>query len=181
MHHEQRFESLTGGGYRVTETVDVPAGLPDLARVGLTLETTAGLENVEWYGLGPVETYPDRRLGGAFGRWTATATELFVPYTRPQENGGRAGTRWIELSDGSGRGFRLSFDRPLQVSATHFRASDLAAARHASELTPRPETVVTFDVAHRGLGTASCGPDTLPQYLVGPGRYTWTWIIEPLG
>ena len=33
-----------------------------------------------------------------------------------------------------------------------------------------PETVVHLDAAHRGLGTASCGPDTLPEYLVGPGH-----------
>jgi beta-galactosidase len=48
------------------------------------------------------------------------------------------------------------------------------------ELTPRAETVIHLDVAHRGLGTASCGPDTLPQYRVGPGVYEWWWTIEPL-
>jgi beta-galactosidase len=67
------------------------------------------------------------------------------------------------------------------VSATHFRAADLASATHDVELTPRPETVIHLDVAHRGLGTASCGPDTLPQYLVGPGTYNWSWTITPLG
>ena len=25
---------------------------------------------------------------------------------------------------------------------------------------------------HRGVGTASCGPDTLDQYLIKPGKYT---------
>jgi beta-galactosidase len=33
---------------------------------------------------------------------------------------------------------------------------------------------------HRGVGTASCGPDTLPQYLVPTGRHTWTWTITTL-
>jgi beta-galactosidase len=70
-------------------------------------------------------------------------------------------------------------DAPRQVSATHFRASDLAAATHDVELTPRPETVVQLDAAHRGLGTASCGPDTLPEYLVGPGTYRWSWTLGP--
>jgi beta-galactosidase len=155
--------------------------LTDIARVGLVLETVPGLEQVEWYGRGPVETYPDRRRAGAVARYRATATELYVPYTKPQENGGRNGVNWIELSDGAGRGFRLAFDRPLQVSATHFRAADLATAKHDVELTPRPETIVQFDVAHRGLGTASCGPDTLPEYRVGPGTYTWSWLIAPIG
>jgi beta-galactosidase len=65
------------------------------------------------------------------------------------------------------------------VSALHYRAADLAAATHDVELTPRAETVVHLDAAHRGLGTASCGPDTLPEYLVGPGIYRWSWTLRP--
>jgi len=35
--------------------------------------------------------------------------------------------------------------------------------------------VVTLDVAHRGVGTASCGPDTLAKYRIKPGVYKWSW------
>ena len=31
-----------------------------------------------------------------------------------------------------------------------------------------------------GLGTASCGPDTLPHYLVGAGNYRWSWTLQTL-
>ena len=179
--HEERFEALEGGGVLVHETVRIPEELSDLARVGIVLETVPGFEQVEWLGRGPMETYPDRRRCGALGRWRSTVSELYVPYVRPQENGGRADVRWIELSDGSGRGLRLAFDRPRQVSATHFRAEDLAAAAHDVELVARAETIVHLDAAHRGLGTASCGPDTLPEYLVGPGTYEWSWTIASLG
>ncbi len=178
--HEQRFRPIAGGGFLIDETVRVPDEVSDLARVGLVLETVPGLEQAEWFGRGPVETYPDRRLGGAVGRWHSTVSDLYVPYVKPQENGGRADVRWIALSDGSGRGFRLAFDRPLQVSATHFRAVDLATAKHDVELVSRPETIVHLDVGHRGLGTASCGPDTLPEYRVGAGEYRWSWSIAPL-
>ena len=92
-----------------------------------------------------------------------------------------AGTRpfaTLALYGAGHRSIRLAFDTPCQASATHFRASDLDAARHDAELEPVATTVVHFDVAHRGLGTASCGPDTLPQYLVGPGTYRWSWTLE---
>ena len=178
--HEQRFRAAANGGVLVTETVHIPDQLTDLARVGVVLETAPGLEQVEWFGRGPVETYPDRRRAGALARHRSTVTDLYVPYVRPQENGGRNAVHWIALADGRGGGIRLAFDRPCQVSATHFRAADLAAAAHDVELSPRPETIVHVDVAHRGLGTASCGPDTLPEYRFGPGTYTWTWLIEPL-
>ena len=177
---ETRYQALDGGGVLVHETVRIPADLSDLARVGIVLEVVPGLEKVEWFGRGPVETYPDRRRGAALGRWLSSVSEQFVPYIRPQENGGHADVSWLEISDGGGRGLHLGLDRPRQVSATHFRAEDLAAAAHEVELTARPETIVQLDAAHRGLGTASCGPDTLPQYLVGPGTYEWSWTIAPL-
>ncbi len=75
----------------------------------------------------------------------------------------------------------MTFDRPLQVSATHHRDADLAAAGHDIDLVARPETIVHVDAAHRGLGTASCGPDTLPEYVVGPGTYEWTWTLTASG
>jgi len=179
--HVQTFRATAVGGVLVQETIHIPEELADLARVGIVLETVPGLEQVEWFGRGPVETYPDRRRAGAVARWRSTATEMYVPYVRPQENGGRNSVRWLELSDGAGRGFRLATDRPCQVSATHYRAADLATVLHDVELKPRPETIVHVDVAHRGLGTASCGPDTLPEYRVAPGTYKWSWLIAPLG
>jgi beta-galactosidase len=180
MPHEQRFTALADGGIAVAETVVIPESLSDLARVGTVLETVTGLEELEWFGTGPHETYPDRKRGGLIGRWRSTVTEQYVPYVRPQENGGHADVRWLTLSDGTGRGLRIVLDEPRQVSATHLRAADLASATHDVEVVPRPETVVHLDVVHRGLGTASCGPDTLPGYLVGPGTYRWSWSLNPL-
>jgi beta-galactosidase len=179
--HEMVVTPLGGGALRIDETATIPADLPDLARVGTVLEVVPGLDRVEWLGRGPHETYPDRRRAGRMGRWRATLDELFTPYVRPQESGGRADVRWITLADAAGRGLRITCDRPRQVSATRFRAVDLATATHHGELVPRPAAVVHLDAAHRGLGTASCGPDTLPEYLVGPGTYRWSWTLERRG
>ena len=179
--HEQRFTSLAGGATLVEETAVIPAELADVARVGTVLESVPGLEQLEWFGSGPHETYPDRKRGGLIGRFSSTVTDQHTPYVRPQENGGHADLRWLELRDAGGRGLRIVLDEPRQVSASHFRPADLAAATHHGDLVPRPETIVHLDAAHRGLGTASCGPDTLPAYLVGPGTYRWSWTIEPVG
>jgi beta-galactosidase len=181
IRHEQRLSGLPDGGVLVEESAWIPDELIDLARVGTVLEVVPDLEHLDWFGRGPHETYPDRSRGGAVGRWWSSVSEQYVPYVRPQENGGHADVRWLELHDGSGRGLRIALDRPRQVSATHLRAADLAAATHDVDLTARPETVIHLDAAHRGLGTASCGPDTLPQYLVGPGVYRWSWSMHPLG
>ncbi len=178
--HEQRLTPLAGGALRIDEEAVLPAELADVARIGTVLEAIAGLDQLEYFGSGPHETYPDRQRGGLLGHWTGSVTDQATRYVRPQENGGHAEVRWIELRDPSGRGLRITFDAPNQASVTHFRAADLASATHDVELKPAAETIVTFDVAHRGLGTASCGPDTLPEYLVGPGTYIWSWTLETI-
>ena len=37
---------------------------------------------------------------------------------------------------------------------------------------------VCLDVAHRGLGTASCGPDVLPQYRIAAGRHEFAYRVS---
>ena len=179
--HEMVLTALAEHAVRIDETAVIPDSLPDLARVGTVLEAAPGLDRVEWFGRGPHETYPDRLRGGRVGRWRSSVADLHVPYIRPQESGGRADVRWFTLTDATGGGLRITLDVPRQVSVSRFRAADLAAASHHGELVARPAAVVHLDAAHRGLGTASCGPDTLPEYLVGPGTYRWSWTLERIG
>ena len=176
--HEQRLRRLSDGSIRIEERTVVPDALRDLGRVGTVLEIVPGLESLEWFGRGPHETYPDRKRGGAVGRWRSTVTDEHVPYVRPQENAGHADTRWLEVWAGDGRKLRIELDQPCQVSVSHVRAAALDAASHNEELVARPETIVHLDAAHRGLGTASCGPDTLPAYLVATGEHRWAWTLR---
>jgi beta-galactosidase len=181
VRHEQRLRALSGGGIFVEETAIVPDELDDLARVGTVLEAAAGLDRLEWFGRGPHETYPDRKRAGRVGRWRSSVADQYVPYVMPQENGGHADVRWLELQGDDDRGFRITLDQPRQVSVTPFRAAELAAATHDVELTPGDRAIIHLDAAHRGLGTASCGPDTLPEYLVATGEHRWSWSIRPVG
>jgi beta-galactosidase len=177
--HEQvltRLRTPQGVVLLVEETALVPDVLTDLPRVGTVLETVAGFDTVEWFGRGPYETYPDRCTAGWVGEHAIGVDAAFTPYIRPQESGGRHGVRRLRL-EGPAGDLAVHLDRPRQVSATRHRAEDLEAAAHHGELVPRPGVVVHLDAAHRGLGTASCGPDTLTPYLVGGGTYRWAWTL----
>ena len=179
--HRAVLTSLADGGIHAAEEAEVPSELQDLPRVGTVLEVGPGLVDAEWFGLGPHESYPDRKRAGLVGRWQSSIDDLFVPYIWPQEAGGRSDVRWLELRDGVGNGVRFTMGRPMQVSATRFRAADLDAAEHMEDLSPRPGTIVHIDAAHRGVGTATCGPDTIETYLVRGGTYRWEWSLQPLG
>ncbi|WAU83919.1 DUF4981 domain-containing protein [Streptomyces sp. Qhu-G9] len=179
VRHEQVFTPVAGG-LHVEESADLPEGLDDVARVGTVFETVAGLDVLDWYGQGPWESYPDRSTGAPVGHHSLAVDRLFTPYLRPQESGGRHGVRRFTLSAPDATGLTVELGTPGQVSVNRYRAEDLVAAAHHDELAPRPGCVVHLDAAHRGLGTASCGPDTSAGHLVAPGTHRWSWTLRVL-
>jgi beta-galactosidase len=166
-------------GFAVKESVIIPKELNDLGRVGTTFELSNSLESLTWFGTGAHETYPDRRIG-RIHRWTSSVADQYVPYVRPQENGGHFGVRWFQLTEGSGSGIRFDCDSPRQVSVTNNLASVLADATHDVDVIPSGTVVIHIDAAHRGLGTASCGPDTIAKYLIPTGVHTWEWRVSTI-
>ena len=166
-------------GFRVKESVTLPKSLVDVARVGTNFELRGELSDLTWFGSGPHETYPDRKIA-RINRYISTVADQYIPYVRPQENGGHNGVRWFELTNAFGKGVRVQLTKPLQVSVTPNRAVDLADATHDVEIKPCGNTVVHIDAAHRGVGTAACGPDTLPEYLIKTGLHTWEWVVTTI-
>ncbi|NGN94016.1 glycoside hydrolase family 2 [Nocardioides sp. KC13] len=177
IRHQQTITCEPSGRIRFDERVVIPETLPDIPRLGVVLETRPGFDTVQWIGDGPHECYPDRRASALIGRWTSAIDDMPVPYLRPQENGGSSRTVEIKLTGPDGSALTLDLDRPMQINVSRHTVADLEAATHYWQLKPRSETVVHFDIAHRGLGTASVGPDALPAFRVGPGEYAWTWWL----
>ena len=154
----------------VTCDLNVPADLPHLPRIGLTCGLQPGFENVVWYGRGFYENYTDRKASAFIGKYTAQVEDLYVPYVMPQENGARSDIRTLEISS-SASSVRITGGSPFMFSAHHFTADDLFAARHINEIRRREETVLSLDYMQCGVGTGSCGPQTLEQYRIPAGRY----------
>jgi hypothetical protein len=121
-----------------------------------------------WYGRGPHENYVDRNVGAPVGVYSGPVDEQYVPYTMPQENGNKTDVRWVSLTDDDGFGL-LAVGLPLlEVSAHHFTTEDLTNARHTFELKRRDDITLNLDYKQSGLGSASCGPETLPKYQIQP-------------
>ena len=129
------------------------------------------------FGRGPWENYSDRKASAIVGRYRSTVSEQYVPYIMPQEHGHKTDVRWMSLRNGGdkGREFRIAGAPTFEFNATHFSAEDLYAAKHTTDLVPRAETILYLDCAHRGLGTGSCGPDTLERYRLLQKRYRWRY------
>jgi beta-galactosidase len=178
--HRQRLRPLEGGALRVDNEVRVARELRDLPRVGVVLVLPVELEQLEWVGRGPWENYPDRLASTVVGRHRSTVADQYVPYILPQEHGHRGDARRIALSDGDGFGLEVEGRPTIGFTASHFTAADLYAARHTNELDPRAEVILSLDHAQRGLGTASCGPDTAPGYRLSAPVYRFAYVLRVL-
>jgi beta-galactosidase len=180
--HRQRLVVHPDGWVVVDEWVGVPSSMEDLPRVGVVLALVAGHDRLDWFGPGPHETYPDRRAAPV-GRWRSTVTDQEVPYVMPQEHGGHIHPRWLTLRRPRGAGLLVVFDGDPRRSfrASHLTDHELTAALTRPELQPHDEVVLHVDAAVRGLGTASCGPDTDEGHRLGAGLWTWRWALRPIG
>jgi beta-galactosidase len=169
------------GELTISNHVELGADMQDPPRIGVELALPEGLEALTWYGRGPWENYSDRNAGAPVAVYSSTVAEQYVPYVMPQENGAKTGVRWLRISDGEGRGVEVAGEPTLSFTASHYSANDLYAARHTTDLQPRAEVLLALDAAQRGLGTASCGPDTLDQYRLLEREYQFTYRLRPIG
>jgi beta-galactosidase len=170
----------SGGGSStepVTMTLDVePDGdwgdLP-VPRIGVRFALPGDFDAVEWFGRGPGEAYRDTFQAARVARHRLSIDEWQTPYVRPQENGNRIDVRWARLSSPRG-GVQIEGAPAFDLTVRRWSTEQLDAARHSSDLRPSDRVYVNVDAAHHGIGTASCGPGTLPQHVLRAGRYTLT-------
>jgi beta-galactosidase len=179
--HRQRFRLLESGELVVENELLLGPELRELPRIGVALELPAALEQLEWYGRGPWENYGDRLASTVVDRFHSTVTGQYVPYILPQEHGHRSDVRELSLRDGAGFGLQVLGRPAIGFTASHFRASDLYAARHTCDLEPRSEVILSLDHAQRGLGTASCGPDVRAPYRLNASSYRFSYVLGVTG
>jgi beta-galactosidase/beta-glucuronidase len=153
-----------------------PETVPRVGLVALLPEDCAGLE---WYGLGPGETYPDSRAASRVGRHAASLAELETPYVMPQENGQRSEVRY-GLVRRRAEGLLLVGAPTLGVALARADDAALTRATHADEIVPARGVVLHLDLAHHGLGSASCGPGPLPRYRLTTTRFRFAVGLRPV-
>ena len=173
--------TVRGDGHvRVDVSVTPSEGLPVLPRLGMQLELPGALEQMTWYGRGPEESYVDRKSCAKVGRYSGAVQGQYVPYVVPEENGNKTDVRWATFCDVKGRGLRVTGLPLLEVSAHHYTTENLTRARHTNELVWREAITLNVDHKQRGLGGASCGPDTLPQYEIVPAPMEFSFALSPV-
>ncbi|MBM9504261.1 glycoside hydrolase family 2 TIM barrel-domain containing protein [Actinacidiphila acididurans] len=173
--------SLEGDELELRVETAPSSGWPTVwPRIGIRFELPDGaapVDGADWFGLGPLESYPDSLRAARTGRFTAGVRELSVAYARPQETGHRSALRQLTLTsagtgvvriaalpDARGRrpGFTLARHTPQQI----------ARAAHPYQLPESATSHLIIDAAQHGLGSRACGPDVWPDFALRPESRT---------
>ena len=178
--HSAQYEVFPSGVLVVTHKIRVAPDIRDLPRVGVSFVLAPEFDVLEWFGRGPWENYSDRKASAMIGLYQSTVAEQYVPYILPQSHGNKCDVRWLTLKNSAGHGLKVEGSPTLSFSASHFTENDLFQARHTNDLVPRKEVILNLDYQQRGLGSASCGPDTLLRYRLTDSEYLLTYRIQIL-
>ena len=94
-------------------------------RIGVRFRLPADMNIVEYFGRGPGENYIDRQRASHVDLYKTTADAMYTNnYVRPQENGHRTDTRWVELTRKNGKGLKIVADQTIGFNALRNSVED---------------------------------------------------------
>ncbi|RYX85524.1 DUF4981 domain-containing protein [bacterium] len=174
--------TIYGDGSIVVDNAVMPDG-PNitLARMGVRMMLDKKLGNVDYVARGPMENYSDRKRGSDIGRYASTVAQQMTPYAKPMDCGNHEDTNWVALQ-GAGMPTLLakSDGAPLQFSALPYSDEQMQNPEYTVDLPPSSATVLCLSSKTLGVGSASCGPRPLPQYLVNSNATAFSYGLRLL-
>jgi beta-galactosidase len=171
--------AVLGDGTIELEQEVIPRGpMPDmLQKIGLQFELPKAFGNVEWFGRGPFENYPDRKTGAKIGLYQSNADKMFVPYITPQEYGNRTDVRWLKVQNEDGKGLLFKSDGLMNFSLHKYSTENLERAMYSYQLKEAPNTILNVDYEVSGVGGSAVRQ--LQRYRVMPGVRNYKLTIKP--
>lgn len=172
--------TITSNGEMTIDHSVIPNGeMPSLLpRIGLDWILDKSLSNVEWYGRGPQENYPDRKSGYKTGIYKSTVKDMYEPYLIPQDYGLRTDNRWVKMTDENGNGLEFKGDKLFNFSAQPYSTDNLTKALYTYQLHPFDGITFNFDYATTGVGCTALL--VFSAYQVLPGRYDFRTTVRPI-
>lgn len=172
--------SVNGNG-EITATNKVDSNNPKLVvgRIGVRLMLNKQLDQIAYFGRGPMENYSDRKRGFDVGLYSSTIAEQMTPYEKPMDCGNHEDVRWADISQKSGSGIKVTSDKELmQITALPYTDEQMEKTEYRIDLPQSSATVLCISHKTLGVGSAGCGPRPLPQYQVFAEPTSFTYTIK---
>ena len=104
-------------------------------RIGVRFRLPADMNQVQYFGRGPGENYIDRQRASHIDLYKTTADAMYTDnYVRPQENGHRTDTRWVELTRKNGKGLKIVADQTIGFNALRNSVEDFDSEEAVGKL-----------------------------------------------
>ena len=153
--------------------------LPVMPKFGMRMRIPANFTNIEYYGRGPWENYPDRKRSAFLGLYKMPLSEYETEYIHPQDNSCRTDVRWFKIGNGK-KSLRINGSQPLCIRAWDYGEEDLEKAAHPHEIQRGRFVNLNIDLNVLGVGGIDTwGARTLPQYTIdGNKPYHYSFVLE---
>ena len=177
---ESEYRIRSDGAIRMEIQAVKDPQIETLPRIGLRMFLDPVLDRVEYYGIGPYESYIDKCRSGRHGIFRSQVEDLHEDYIRPQENGSHCGCDYVRLTGGGSALSVVSGDgNTFSFNASVYTQEELEKKRHNYELEKCGDTVLCIDHKMAGIGSKSCGPDLSEEYRVDEERYRFSFWLYP--
>lgn len=145
----------------ILEKSDDIGEVPELSMV---FSLDSKLNNLEWYGKGPEETYPDKDHA-KLGVFRNKVADNMAKYLVPQECGNHQETRYAKLTDDKGDGVLFITDKNA-FSALPYTVHEIDEAMHPTELPPVHFSHVRIGRQMGVAGDDTWGAKTHPEFML---------------
>ena len=150
---------------------------PRLPRFGVRMMLPKDMVKVQYYGLGPVESYTDKRRASWHGRFEETVDSLYEDYIFPQENGSHCDVSYVVVGEGD-KTLSVVSKKPFSFNASRYTQEELTQKAHNFELVSSPYTVLCIDYTQDGIGSNSCGPGPEEQYQFTENEFMFSFSLR---
>src|SRR5690606_9241066 len=176
--NEMIYTISPNGDINLQHTINPNGRMPTmLPRIGTTWVFNNQMQNVEWFGRGPQENYPDRKTGYRIGLYQSTVDAMFVPYLIPQDTGLRTDNRYVRLTTAEGIGIEFSAAEPFNVNVYNYGTENLSRAKYNYQLNKSDGVTFNFDYQTTGVGCTAIG--VINKYQTIPQTIQFTSSIKP--
>ena len=146
---------------------------PMIPRFGVRMILREDMQNINYIGMGPYESYIDKHHASWHGSFSASIDEMHEDYIMPQENGSHFDCSYVQISspgendtktDMSTHSITVTSAVPFSMNASPYTAEELTNAAHNYELPESDKSVLCIDYRQNGIGSNSCGPELDEKY-----------------
>ena len=160
---------------------------PMLPRFGVRMILRKDMQNINYIGMGPYESYVDKHHASWHGAFSASIDDMHEDYIMPQENGSHYDCSYVQIrsleanhnkTDVTTHNITVASAVPFSMNASPYTAEELTNAAHNYELPESDKSVLCIDYRQNGIGSNSCGPELDEKYRFDEDEWEFGFTIH---